>query len=237
MTRRPTSPRRGLVIIAVLVIVGAALLVVTGLLFLIQADVAGAAGARDAAQSRALVRSGLLVIQQELDGQRDRILDGELPELPEEFLLYEAPGDRRGVVRLLPVTPDGRRLGPEAARLDLNTVDAAALGATGLIAPELAGRVIAYRDARGGAIQSVAELLEVDGMTAEVLYGPLDGIRVLGDGEVEDFGEEATPRGLADVVTVYGFEPALQRSGRLRINFNVEWSDDLERRVAERFGH
>ena len=43
-------------------------------------------------------------------------------------------------------------------------------------------------------------------------------------------------RGLADAVTVYGFEPALQRSGKLRIDLNVEWSDELAERVTERFG-
>ena len=44
------------------------------------------------------------------------------------------------------------------------------------------------------------------------------------------------PRGLADIVTVYSFEPALQRNGRLRINLNTEWSEELGRRVEERFG-
>ena len=35
---------------------------------------------------------------------------------------------------------------------------------------------------------------------------------------------------------VYGFEPTLQRSGALRIDINVEWSDELGRRVVDRFG-
>jgi hypothetical protein len=44
------------------------------------------------------------------------------------------------------------------------------------------------------------------------------------------------PRGLGDVVTVYSFEPALQRNGKLRINLNVPWSEELGERVADRFG-
>ena len=45
--------------------------------------------------------------------------------------------------------------------------------------------------------------------------------------------EETT---LLDVLTVHSFEPALQRSGVLRINLNVPYSAELGRRMDDRFG-
>jgi hypothetical protein len=38
------------------------------------------------------------------------------------------------------------------------------------------------------------------------------------------------------VLTVFAAEPNLQQSGRLRINLNVPWSDELGRRLDDRFG-
>jgi hypothetical protein len=65
------------------------------------------------------------------------------------------------------------------------------------------------------------------------LYGPVDQI---GQAAANGDRSDDRVRGLCDAVTVYGFEPALQISGKLRINLNVPWSDELGSRVAERFG-
>src|SRR5690606_27163315 len=105
-----------------------------------------------------------------------------------------------------------------------------------------------YRDSLGRPMQSVDELLRVTGVTPEALYGPLDSLTPLDDASAREdelatrigdrlelaLGGEA--RGLADVLTVFSFEPALQRSGVLRINLNVPWSEELAARLDDRFG-
>ncbi len=225
---------RSFVLVAVLVITGSALFVVTGVLFRAQADLAGRAGARDRVQSRLLAWSAAQAVMSRLDEQRDRILDGLAPRLDREYVLYE-DGDREGVVRLLPVTPAGAVLSAEAGRIDLNVIEGNALAATGLVDEALAQRIVDHRRAvLGGSFQSVAELLGVPGMTPERLYGPLEDVDL--SDEAGRAASSADARGLADVTTVYGFEPALQSNGRLRINLNVPWSDELARRVDERFG-
>ena len=201
----------------------------TSLLFVAQAEIAGSAVSADRAEAQALVRSGLVAVMALLDEQRPEILDGRTPRIDEEFVIYETAG-RIGVVRLLAVGPGGELLVPEAGRLDLQSADADALAATGMIDDVLARAIVAHRDGTlNRPYQSVGELLDVPGMSAETLYGPIDEPRDIPDAD-------GSPRGLADVVTVYGFEPALQQDGTLRINLNVPWSDELAERVTERFG-
>ncbi len=240
---RTTGPvrRRSFVLVAVLVITASALLVATSLLFIIDANLAGSAFNRDRTQMRLLAWSGVQAVASRLDEQRDRILGGALPELDAEFVIYERDGVV-GMVRLLPVTPDDELLAPQAARLDLNHADAAALVATGLVEEADARAIITHRDAAlGGTFQSVAELLGVPGLDIETVYGPVAEIAAAGD--ERDLGERvahrlagAAPRGLADVVTVYGVEPAIQGSGVKRINLNTPWSEELGARVDRRFG-
>lgn len=243
----PTFParRRSFILLAVLVITASALLVATSLLFAIDASLAGSAGERDRTQMRMLAWSGVRAVASRLDEQRDRILGGELAELDDEYVIYETDGVV-GRVRLLPVTEGDDLLAPESARVDLNTADAAALAATGLVEAPTAAAIVAYRDGpRGGAFQSVAELLDVPGVDFETVYGPIEDIEIADDavGTTRDLGErvgdrlsDASPRGLADVVTVHAVEPALQRTGVKRINLNTVWSEELGRRVDERFG-
>jgi len=240
---------RSFVLLVVLIIVAAAMLIATSLLFMVHADLAGQTRAHQAPQSRALALSGLQIVMVRLNEQRDGILNGERPRLDEEYVIYETDG-RSGVVRLLPMAGMDERLVPEAGKLDLNAVDAQTLIDTGLVDPVTAGRIVQFRDAEaGGSFQSVAELLHVPGMTVEAVYGPLDDLTVMDQAQrrVEDLGGrigdrlglrgvDAAARGLADLLTVYSVEPALQRNGKLRINLNVPWSEELGRRIEERFG-
>lgn len=237
--------RRSFVLLAVLIIVGGALLVATSMTFMAQAEYAGRAAATRALQDRALAWSGTQIVMLRLDEQRERILDGELPELDEQYEIYRLGEDddaRVGIVRLLPIGPAGERVVPESAKLDLNEVDAERLNATGWITSELADAIIAHRDqALHGRLRSVERLLEHPDIHIEELRSPLTEL-------TEPFGEptdEAAPvtmreapaiRGLADLLTVYAFEPALQRNGRRRINLDVPWSEELGRRLNERFG-
>ncbi len=237
---RQSRRQHGFALVAVLIVMGGALLVATSLLFVAQAEIAGSAVAADQAQAQALARSGMVAVIARLNEQRQEILDGRTPRIDEEFVIYESAG-LKGVVRLLAVGPGGEVLVPEAGRLDLQSTDADALAATGLIDPDLARAIVDHRDQTlNRPYQSVGELLNVPGMSAETMYGPIDE---LGDapntpGEIPDTLAKtgSSVRGLSDVVTVYGFEPALQQDGTLRINLNSPWSDELAERVTERFG-
>jgi len=231
--QRSTGDTRGLALVAVMVVMGGALLVATSLLFVLGAQVAGSSVAADRVQAQALARSGIMVVMARLNEQRETILAGRTPELDETYEIYEV-GTRLGVVRLLPVGPGGALLVPEAGKRDLQVTDAEMLAATGLVDDLLAARIVEYREQElRRPYQSVGELLGVTGMTVETLYGPIDQIgRAAAEGDRAQDGV----RGLGDAITVYGFEPALQRNGRLRINLNVPWSDELGTRVAERFG-
>ena len=235
--RSDRRPRRSFVLIAVLVVVALAIFFVTALLFLVQAERTGDAARRDAARGRALARSGIERVLVSLDQQRDRILAGDRPRLDEQFVIDETNG-RVGVVRLLPVTPGGERLAPEAAKLDVNDVTVEQLVATKLVEEEIATRIVAWRNAHR-PVQSIASLLEVRGVTPELLYGPLDRIRPSRDARGETLGlgdrvgarlSDGASRGLADVLTVHAAEPALQRDGDRRIPLDVAWSSELERR-------
>lgn len=244
MIRRP-RPARSFVILTVLIIVGMALLIATSLLFTLQAEAAGSAGALNATQSRALARSGLHVVMRALHEQRQRMLDGAMPELDGQYEIFE-DDQRIGVVRLLPVTPRGGVIAPEAGKLDLNRIDAETLAATGLVSRDLAERIVGVRDGEPTRpFQSVAELFLVKGVTVSMVYGEVDDLAYLDDagGREAGLGERVmrrlaapTPRGLADVVTVYGAEPALQATGVRRIRLPLQLSESLQEKIEERFG-
>lgn len=240
--------RRGFVLIAVMVIVGIAMLVVLATLILVRAETATAATHERSAQSRALAWSGVQAIGATLDRQRDRILAGSTPHIDGEITIYEAAG-RLGVVRLVPFSDD-EPIRAEAGRVDLNHADAAALAATGLVDAALAGRIVAARQARGGRFASELELLEVDGVTPEMLFGSLDrlasptrgagpGVARASSGREGAFGPvgvRSSAAGLLDVVTVHGVEPMLQRDGSPQLRLGDGWSEALERAVTEKFG-
>ena len=231
-------------LIAVLLVMGGTVLIATSLLFVAQAEMAGSARTADTVRSRALAWSGVQAAIVRLNEQRDVILEGDVPRLDEQFVIYETPS-RLGVARLLPAGPGGERLVPEPAKLDLNSVDAEILVDTGMVDEAEAEAIVDHRDGTlGRPYQSVGELLGVEGLSVETLYGPIeewagsDESEFVGDGlpAAAESGAPEALRGLGDVATVYSFEPAIQRNGKLRINLNTPWSEELGERVSERFG-
>jgi DNA uptake protein ComE-like DNA-binding protein len=226
-------------LLAVVVLVGSAIFVVTGMLFMAQAEIAVVGTSAKAAQARALGWSGVQVVMNELDRQRQVILDGGTPRIDTEYVLYETD-QIRGVVRLLPMPPNGERLVAEGGKLDLNTVNAETIVATGFVDSAMAAAIIAYRDGASGPLQSVDDLLGVQGLTVEMLYGPLEQINVQGldEDELLPKARRATsaPRGLADVLTTFSVEPMLQRNGRRRLTLDMAWSADVRDRLIEHFG-
>ncbi len=197
--QRSRGDNHGLALVAVLVVMGGALLVATSLLFVASAEVAGSAVAAERVQAQALARSGILAVMGRLNEQRETILAGRTPELDEVYEIYET-GTRIGVVRLLPVGPGGELLVPEAGKRDLQVTDARMLAATGLVDDRLATRIVEHRERElRRPYQSVGELLGVTGMTAETLYGPVDEI---GQAAAERDRSEGGVRGLCDAITV-----------------------------------
>jgi DNA uptake protein ComE-like DNA-binding protein len=242
--------RRSFVLVAVLVIAGSAILIATGLLFSAQTQAMASSVSADTASSRALAWSGVQAVMSVLNDQRDRLLQGQLPQIERQYVIYEGP-QRLGIVRLLPFHAESDQvLVPEAGKLDVNSADADALVRTGLIDPSTAAAIVAHRDqALRRPYQSVIELLDVPGqlITPEMVYGPIERVG-LHDASADGMRSESSsgPRGarlstapvlgLADILTVFSVEPALQQNGKLRINLNVPWSDELGARIEDRFG-
>ncbi|MCI0630809.1 MAG: helix-hairpin-helix domain-containing protein [Phycisphaerales bacterium] len=257
MNKPVATPRTGFVLIAVLVIIGSAALVATALLFMAQTHAAASVGQEAVEQSRALAWSGVQVVIRRLDEQREQILSGQAAQLDvDQLIIYQTP-QRLGVVRVLPIGADnvrslrsrrGSGLSAEAGKLDLNSISAEELTATGMIDRAAADAIVAHRQTLPGrAFQSVGDLLSVPGanVTAELLYGSLDEMTPMDDAQLKsgDLKERVAARladeparCLADVVTVFSVEPAIQQSGKRRMNLNMGWSEDLGRKVADRFG-
>lgn len=242
--RGASAPRRGLVLFAVLVVAGIGLSIAAGVLLLARAETRGADRSAERVRSRALAWSGVQAIVSELAAQRGRILQGESLELEPQYVIDEA-GSRLGVVRLLPVGPDGSRLVSEASKFDLAEASIESLEASGLLDAELAAAVIAARDRFGGRLDAVEALLAAapESIAAEDLFGPLDelDLRDAIAGEEADRGERMlarlegpTPRGIADLLTVHAAEPAIDLEGRPRIAIAPPWNDAMGEAITER---
>jgi DNA uptake protein ComE-like DNA-binding protein len=237
---------RAFIMVAVLMIVGASLYVATYVLFQAQADVTSSSRAAQSVQLRSLAWSGVQAVMACINDQRERMLAGESPVIDGQYTIYESAG-RMGIVRLLADPSTRQRLVAEAGKLDLNTIDADALERTGMVDSQAAAAIVAFRSQQPGRrFQSVADLLRTPGgvITAETLWGPLDDFKLLDDSalrsqdlaqRVRDRLEEPHARGLADVVTVYSWEPAVQTNGSPRINLHQPWNENLAELIATRF--
>lgn len=240
-----SSRRGGFVIVAVLIAGISGLWVATSLLFLAQSDVRFAEVTMARTQHRSLGLSGLRLLADVLVDQREELLAGQAPVVESQYSLWD-DGDREAVVRLLPCGPGGERLVGEAGRLDINHATLEQLSSLPMMDTGQAQAVVDARQTRSGQrFHSIHDLLDIDGIEAQDLFGDLSEEesmdQALGaEGDLAERVEQrlqfTEPRGLIDVLTVYGFEPNLQRSGRRRIDLNVAWSDELARRVTERFG-
>ncbi len=246
--RRPSARgrSRGLVLFAVLVVAGIGLSIAAGVLLLARAETRGADRSAERARSRALAWSGVQAVVAELSAQRGRILRGEPLELEDQYVIEEDRA-RLGVVRLLPLGPDGSRLVSEASKFDLAEASVESLEASGIVDGDLAASVIAARDRFGGRLDSIEALLAAapEEISAEDLFGPLLelDLREAIAGEEADRGERMlarlegpTPRGLADLLTVHASEPALDAEGRPRIPIAPPWTDAMGEAITERLG-
>lgn len=213
--RRLPHIRRGVLMLAVLVVLAVAALVAGGLLAASEAEHAGLASMRDRTQQRAIAWSGCQAVAALLSAQRQALADGDTPELPEEVLLYEADG-AQAVARLLPVGPSGERLVPEGAKFALAGLDPAMLAATGVV-DSAAATVAVARGANADAIEAIVQ--PESGLTADRVIGPVAagiaaGVRRLQDDSAGSGARGAIPArvrtlAVADVATPFAAQRAL----------------------------
>ena len=215
--RRPSTrtAQRGVVMLAVLVVLAVAALVAGGLLAAAEAEHAGLAAMRDRTQQRAIAWSGCQAVAALLSAQRQTIADGETPELPDEVLLYEADG-AQAVARILPVGPSGERLVSECAKFALAGLDPAVLAATGVIDAKAAAAAVA----RGGTADAIESIVQPEvGLTADRVIGPVAagiaaGVRRLQDSSSTSGARGAIPArvrtlAVADIATPFSAQRAL----------------------------
>lgn len=250
--RRPRPQRRGVIILVVFVIISGAALIMTSLSFLGRAEMRSAALVGRTAQVQALAWSGVQAVMAELDAQRQEMLDGRDPQITDAWSLY-GTGSERGMIQLLPLGPEDELIVSESAKLDVNLADAESLARLdAFLTPELAQAMVEARQARpGGRFDSITDLLEVDGITPELLWGPLDKVQVQRAAASERDADVhferrlrslqrgvtgPEPRGLSDLLTVFSIEPVIQSTGRYRININAKYDDRMHRRIARRYG-
>jgi DNA uptake protein ComE-like DNA-binding protein len=240
--------RHGLILLTVLVVVTIGALIGASVLYVANAQGASGGTSVRSVQSRALAWSGAQALMSELASQRERLLDCDEARVTDEWGLF-GDSEGTGVVRLLPVGAGGEVLVSETGKLPLNTATAEMLGELPMVGDALAQRIV---DARGDGFASVEELLGVEGVTPDLLYGTgeagdLGGPEAFrpqeGDTGV-DISRDDEPRGLIEVLTVFGADPniqsglgenASQHRGLKRVNLNTPWSDRLGRAIAQRY--
>ena len=98
------SHHRGAILASMLLVSLAILLVAAGIIHLVRADVVSAGSSESILQSRMNMRSAVRAYGLELIRQRDNMLLGRTPDIPEDIELFEVNG-RLAVAWLIPLGP------------------------------------------------------------------------------------------------------------------------------------
>jgi len=236
----PAVSRRATVLFAVLFLVVLATLSAATMLGAADAERAAAVRGLDELELQAAARSALLVYAGEIGSQRDTLLDGGEPELPETIEISRGENRRPIVVRLVPAG-EGRTATPEAARLDLNLATAEMLASLPGVTPRQADDLVAARER--GLFRSPNDAVGVIGSVDRTAS---DGFDPAGDsgansGTASGFSAEPEAADPFESLTVYSADPQTQAglgdealAGEPRINLNGPWSDSTERAFEQR---
>lgn len=229
--------KRGMILAAVMLLVALGALTSVGVLFRSNAEQFTVSASGRSARVRAMARSGLAGVVREFESQRMEILRGGDPVLIEEYSLEQADG-RTAVARVVRVR--NAAAVAESAKLNVNHSSEETLARLSIVGPDLAKSMVV-----GRPYAAVDELLRVEGVTPELLYGDLG--RLWADEEGDDVsvvGDTGGAIGLRDVLTVHGFWPAIQLgagdagssfAGERKINLNREWSEELGDAITKRY--
>ncbi len=203
--------QRGIILATVMILGTAALWLAAALAAQASIDTSDVDAGVDHIQRQSAVRSAMLVVASRLQDQRSMLRSGGVPALKSQWSLWET-GPRTTVGRLIEQW-DGALLRPEAASIDLNMATRDVLSALPGLSESAADAIIAYRNQ--ATIGDIRELVDLEALSDITLHGT---------------------NGLLNYVTVHAHEPNMQSSGDLRINLNVEWSEELGERIQERYG-
>lgn len=237
--------RRAGAIIAVLMLLIMGIIIAATVLVTADAARATSHAEMQRVQSRAIGWSGVQALMVELAGQREDLLDGQEPNITAEWDLFTLDDGTRGVVRLIDLVPDGMAIiESENAKLDINTATAEMLALIPGLDKSIADAIVEARTST--PFTSVAQLLGVEGISPELLYGAAtDSAQQPGfDAEPQGLsGATADSRGLQPFLTVFSFDPNVQvgfdgetgSRGNFRVNLDQTWSEKLGRAIADRF--
>lgn len=248
MTRRLRE--RGMVLLAALVVVTIGALIGSTIMYLADAERASAEASLRRTQARALAWSGVQGVMAELLSQREALLDGARPAVTGSWTLIDGTS-KGGVIRVVGLSGAGAAVS-EPGKLDINSATAEMLDTLDAIEAPTAARIVAARAAR--AFSSVEELLTIEGVTPEMMYGPSAqgaesgeglGAAALAAAPGRPSSDAREGGGLVDLLTVFSFDPNVQAGlgengsdsrGKRRVNINTPWSERLGRAIDERFG-
>lgn len=215
---------RGIAVLVVLVVIAIGAL--AGTVALLAARSAGEAASASAGrlQSRLTMRSGVLAVERMAREQREAVLGGAELVIDEPIELYEE-GNRTAMFRLdATITPDPVSLD---ALLDVNTCTAAMLARLPGMDQTLGAAVAGVLPVR-----SLRELLGVEGMTVELVFGEYD--------ERGDLVSDTPP--LASLLTVGSADPRFAagvgdgQAAARRVDVSQPFDDSMRDRLAEVLG-
>lgn len=236
------SARRGVMLLAVIVVLAVAALAVGALSVAQQAEHAGQAAAQDRTQQHMIAWSGVQAVAAHLAEQRAALAAGEMPDLPSEIELWSGDG-QTAVVRLLPVGPMGELAVSEMAKRALSALTPQELAGTEVVSAELAQAALARWEG-ADVIEGIVD--PQAGLTPTVVLGPVvstiaEGVRAAHDGDDGDMlAGVARPLALADVVRPFDAQRALHvtASGDIlpRVALGEEWTPEGEQAIDQAVG-
>ena len=223
--------RRAIILPGVLIVVSIAAMIGVAALSRTDAHQDLATASIGSMQSRSLAWSGVLAAQSQLFANRQGILSGDEPTLTPMWSTQISGGT--GVIRLLPLsgTEDENPMyyAYESARVDANSISEESLAKLEGIGPELASKIVAMR---GAGFQCAESIAAVEGITDELLFGPM-----------RDAEGPVDRRGILESLTTFAFDPNIsagvgeaQTAGEPRIPLSTPWSDQFARVVTQRCG-